>query len=229
MLPYSRQYVSRKDIAAVNSVLKSDFITQGPTVPRFEKKISKIVNSKFAIATNSATSSLHIACLALGLKKGDHFWTVSNSFVASANCGKYCGAIINFVDIDADTYNISCKDLHKNLIIAKKKKKLPKILVVVHLAGLPAKMKTIKQLSKKFNFKIIEDASHALGAKIYKHSVGSCKFSDITVFSFHPVKMITTGEGGMATTNSQILAKKMRLFREHGIERKEFTNKKKNT
>ena len=227
MLPYSRQHINRKDIKAVNTVLKNDFITQGPIVPQFEKKISKIVNSNYAIATNSATSSLHIACLALGLKKGDHLWTVSNSFVASANCGKYCDATISFIDIDEHTYNMDCKDLYKKLITAKKNKKLPKILVAVHLAGLPAKMKIIKQLSKKFNFKIIEDASHALGAKIYKHPVGSCKFSDITVFSFHPVKMITTGEGGMATTNSLVLAKQMRLLREHGIERKQFKTKTK--
>jgi len=226
MLPYSRQHISKKDIIAVNSVLKSNFITQGKIVPKFEKKFVKIVKCKYAVATNNATSALHIACLALGLKKGDYLWTVSNSFVASANCGKYCGALVDFVDIDKNTFNICCKDLHKKLIIAKKNKKLPKILVVVHLAGLPAKMKTIKQLAKKFNFKIIEDASHALGAKIYKQPVGSCKFSDIAVFSFHAVKMITTGEGGIASTNSAALDKKMRLFREHGIERKKFKNKK---
>jgi UDP-4-amino-4,6-dideoxy-N-acetyl-beta-L-altrosamine transaminase len=227
MLPYSRQYINKKDIKAVNFVLRSNLITQGSITPKFEKEICKIVKSKHAIATNSATSSLHIACLALGLGKGDILWTVSNSFVASANCGKYCNAEVDFVDIEESTYNICCKDLHKKLIKAKKNKKLPKILVVVHLAGLPAKMKKIKQLSKIFNFKIIEDASHALGAKIYKYPVGSCKFSDITVFSFHPVKMITTGEGGIATTNSLILAKQMSLLREHGIERKKFKNKKK--
>ncbi len=226
MIPYSRQHISKKDIKAVVKVLKSPLITQGPEVQEFEKKISKLVKSKYAVAVNSATSALHIACMALGLKKGDYLWTTTNTFVASANCAKYCGAKVKFLDIDKDTYNLSYEDLLEQLKKAKIKNTLPKILIVVHFAGLPAPMKKIRSLSKKYNFKIIEDASHALGSSISKKMIGNCEYSEICVFSFHPVKIITTGEGGMATTNNISLKKKMCLFREHGIERNHFKKKK---
>jgi len=203
IIPYSRQLISNNDVEAVKKVLKSDFITQGPLVSRFEKKISSYVQAKFSVAINSATSGLHLACLAIGLKKGDWLWTTTNSFVASANCGLLCGAKVDLIDIDLKTYNISIEDLKKKLAIAKKKKKLPKVLIPVHFAGRPYEMKEIFKLSKKYNFKIIEDASHALGSKIYGNKIGSCKYSDLCVFSFHPVKNITTGEGGIVSTNQK--------------------------
>ena len=209
MIPYSRQYVPKKDFRLLKNVLNSNFLTQGPIVKKFEKKISEYTNSKYALALNSATSALHVSCLALGLRKGDFLWTSSISFVASANCGMYCGANIDLVDIDKDTFNISVNDLKKKLRKAKLKKKLPKILVVVHLGGNPCELKEIKQLSVKYNFRIIEDASHAIGSKYKNSKIGSCKYSDITVFSFHPVKIITTGEGGVITTNSKELARKL--------------------
>ncbi len=229
MIPYSRQYVPKKDFRLVKNVLNSNFLTQGPIVKKFEKKISEYTNSKYALALNSATSALHVSCLALGLRKGDFLWTSSISFVASANCGMYCGANIDLVDIDKYSFNISVNDLKKKLKKAKLKKKLPKILVVVHLGGNPCELKEIKQLSVKYNFRIIEDASHAIGSKYKNSKIGSCKYSDITVFSFHPVKIITTGEGGVITTNSKELARKSTLFREHGIVRDEkyFISKKK--
>ena len=229
MFPYSRQDINSKDIKAVLKVLKSDFLTQGPIVPKFEKAVAKKVGSKYAVATNSATSALHIACMALGLKKGEILWTVSNTFVASANCGRYCGAKIDFVDIDPKTYNICTLDLKKKLIFAKKKKILPKILVVVHFAGQPAEIEKIKNLSKIYKFKIIEDASHAFGAHRDNNWIGNCKFSDIAIFSFHPVKTITSAEGGMALTNNFNLFKKMDLFRLHGITKKKQWMKKKIT
>ena len=229
MIPYSRQHVTQKDIMAVKNVLKSDFLTQGPMVERFENATKKFVNSKYAVAVNSATSALHIACLALGLKKGDWVWTSPNSFVASANCAIYCGAKLDFVDIDSKTYNISIYELKKKLKKAKIKNKLPKIVIPVHFAGQPCEMFEIHKLSKKYNFKIIEDASHAIGSSYASSKylnqnkkfikVGSCKHSDITVFSFHPVKIITTGEGGMALTNQKYLHERMMLFRSHGITR----------
>ena len=227
MIPYSRQNVTKEDIKEVNKVLKSKFLTQGPTVNLFEKKIAKLVNAKFGIATNSATSALHVACLALGLSKNDYLWTTAISFVASANCGLYCNAKVNFIDIDINTFNISIAELEKKLIKAKKNETLPKILVPVHLAGNPTDQKKIFALSKKYGFKIIEDASHSLGAFNKNEPVGSCKWSDIAVFSFHPVKIITTGEGGMAVTNNKILAEKMKMFSEHGItkHKKNFINK----
>ena len=227
MIPYSRQNVTKEDIREVNKVLKSKFLTQGPTVNIFEKKIAELVNAIFGVATNSATSALHIACLALGLNKNDYLWTTAVSFVASANCGLYCNAKVNFIDIDINTFNISIVELEKKLIESKKNKTLPKILVPVHLAGNPTDQKKIFALSKKYGFKIIEDASHSLGAFNNDEPVGSCKWSDITVFSFHPVKIITTGEGGMALTNSRILSRKMKLFSEHGITKnnKDFINK----
>ena len=216
-IPYGRQEINNQDIESVVEVLKSDFITQGTKVPLFEELISEYCGAKFAFAVNSATSALHLGCLSLGLKKGDILWTSPISFVASANCAIYCGANIDFVDIDPDSYCISTKKLEEKLINAKKKGSLPKIIIPVHLSGQSAEMMKIKELSKKFDFKIIEDASHALGGSYEKEKIGSCKFSDLTVFSFHPVKMITTGEGGLITTNNKLLAKKIRLLRSHGI------------
>jgi len=217
MIPYSRQSVDNKDIAAVVKVLKSNFLTQGPKVEEFEKKISNFSNSKFAVASNSASSALHIACLALNLKSKDIVWTVPNTFAASVNCAINCGAKIDFVDIDLDTWNISLPELEKKLIIAKKKNKLPKILIPVHFAGQPTEQKKIWHLSKKYKFKIIEDASHSIGSSHFGEIVGSCKWSDITVFSFHPVKIITTAEGGAALTNNKLLSQKMKIYRNNGI------------
>ena len=219
MIPYGKQNINQSDIDSVIAVLKSDFLTQGPQVPLFEKKISSYCKSLHAVAVNSATSALHIACLALGLKKGDWLWTSPNSFVASANCGLYCDASVDFVDIDPLTYNMSVPELEKKLIKAKKKEKLPKIIVPVHFAGQSCDMKEIHKLSKEFGFRVIEDASHAIGGKYMGQPVGNCRYSDITVFSFHPVKIITTAEGGLATTNSNELAEKMQSLRSHGITR----------
>ena len=219
MIPYGKQDITSADINAVVESLKLDFITQGDVVPRFEKSVCDYTNAKYGIATNSATSALHIACLALGLKKGDYLWTTPITFVATANCGLYCGSKVDFVDIDPKTYNISPKALEEKLIQAEKEGKLPKIVIPVHFAGQSCEMRLIYKLSQKFGFKIIEDASHAIGGRYDDYSVGSCKYSSITVFSFHPVKIVTTGEGGMAVTNSSLLADKMRLFRSHGITR----------
>ena len=216
-IPYGRQEINNKDIESVVEVLKSDFITQGTKVPLFEELISKYCGAKFAYAVNSATSALHLGCLSLGLKKGDIVWTSPISFVASANCALYCGANIDFVDIDPVSYNICVKKLEEKLISAKKKGSLPKIVIPVNLSGQSAEMLKIKELSNKFGFKIIEDASHALGGSYKNEKIGSCKFSDLTVFSLHPVKMITTGEGGLITTNNKVLAKKIKFLRSHGI------------
>ena len=218
ILSYSKQTISKNDIKSVSKILKSNFLTQGPTVEKFENKIKKFVKSKYAVAVNSATSGLHLSCLSLGLKKNDYLWTVPNSFAASSNCGLYCGAKVDFVDINSKTWNIDVDLLEKKLIKTSKKR-LPKILVVVHFAGEPVDLKKIYLLSKKFNFKIIEDASHALGSKYKNSRVGNCKFSSATVFSFHPVKPITTGEGGMITTNSSLINKKLKSLRSHGIEK----------
>ncbi len=226
-IPYGKQLIDQKDIKSVIKVLKSDLITQGPQVPIFEKKICNYVSSKYAVAVNSATSALHIACLALDLKENDTLWTVPNTFVASSNCGLYCGSKIDFVDIDPNTWNISITKLEEKLKISKKNNSLPKILVSVHFAGQPTHQEKIKKLSNKYGFFIIEDASHSLGASRKSIKVGSCKWSDITVFSFHPVKMITTGEGGMALTNNKKLYSKLKMFREHGITRdQELISKK---
>ena len=197
MIPYARQDITEADIAEVEKVLRSDFLTQGPIVPKFEKSVSDYCGASHSIAVNSATSALHIACLALDLGPGDWLWTSPNTFVASANCGLYCGAKIDFVDIDPNTYNIS---ISKKLVEAEKLGLLPKVLIPVHLAGQPCDMVAINDLSKKYGFKIIEDASHAIGATYNQIRVGSCTHSDITVFSFHPVKIITSAEGGMAVT-----------------------------
>ena len=219
MIPYGKQNINQADIDSVVDVLKSDFLTQGPQVPLFEDKVAKYCGVKHGVAVNSATSALHIACLALDLGRGDYLWTSPNSFVASANCGLYCGAQVDFVDIDPLTYNLSSLELEKKLIQAKKDKKLPKIVIPVHFSGQSCDMIRIHELSKEYGFNIIEDASHAIGAKYLKKPVGGCQYSDITIFSFHPVKIITTAEGGLATTNSAKLAEKMQLFRSHGVTR----------
>ncbi|MDA7802552.1 UDP-4-amino-4,6-dideoxy-N-acetyl-beta-L-altrosamine transaminase [Gammaproteobacteria bacterium] len=219
MIPYGKQDITQADIDAVVEVLNSDFLTQGPKVPLFEETLANKVGAKHSFAVNSATSALHIACLALDLKQGDALWTSPISFVASANCGVYCGAEIDFVDIDPQTYNLCPEALEAKLINAKKENKLPKVLVAVHLCGQPCDMESIHALSTRFGFKIIEDASHAIGGKYKGEYIGNCRYSDITVFSFHPVKIITTAEGGMALTNNTQLANKMNLHRSHGITR----------
>jgi UDP-4-amino-4,6-dideoxy-N-acetyl-beta-L-altrosamine transaminase len=227
MIPYGKQNIDKSDIEAVVKVLKSDFITQGPTTPEFEKQISKKVNAKYSCAVNSATSALHISCLALGIGKDDIVWTSPVSFVASSNCAIYCGATVDFVDIDKTSYNICVHKLEKKLIKADRIGKLPKAVIAVHLSGQSCDMKEINKLSKKYNFKIIEDASHAIGGKYLGEPIGNCKFSDISVFSFHPVKIITTCEGGICTTNDPKLYSQLCRFRSHGITRqpKEMINK----
>lgn len=219
MIPYGKQDIDQADIDSVTNVLQSDFLTQGPQTPLFEKTVSEYCGSNYAVAVNSATSALHIACLALGLGEGDYLWTTPNTFVASANCGLYCGSKIDFVDIDPLTYNLSSEELEKKLIQAKKNRRLPKIVVPVHFSGQSCEMKKIHELSKQYGFFIIEDASHAIGGKYLDKPIGGCQYSDITIFSFHPVKIITTAEGGMATTNNKKLFQKMQLFRSHGITR----------
>lgn len=238
MIPYGRQEISQDDVDAVVEVLRSDFLTQGPIVPRFEDAVAQYSGSRHAVAVNSASSALHIACLALDLMPGDWLWTSPNTFVASANCALYCGAKVDFVDIDPRTYNMSVKCLSEKLEQAEKENRLPKIVMPVHFAGQPCDMPAIHALSQKYGFKIIEDASHAIGAHYLAAStsslvnltsseaktwrstsikVGSCDHSHITVFSFHPVKIITTGEGGMALTNDTELAERMQRLRTHGI------------
>tara|TARA_B100000427_G_scaffold329152_1_gene344283 strand:+ start:1503 stop:2669 length:1167 start_codon:yes stop_codon:yes gene_type:complete len=221
MIPYGRQNISQEDVKAVSDVLKSDFLTQGNAVPEFENKVSEYCNVNFAFAVNSATSALHISCLALDVGPNDIVWTSAVSFVASANCALYCGASIDFVDIDANTYNMCVKSLSAKLEQASKSGKLPKVVIPVHLTGQPCEMEEIYKLSKKYKFKIIEDASHAIGARYKNTKIGDCKYSDIAVFSFHPVKIITTGEGGMVTTNDKKIAEKLSLYRTHGITRDE--------
>lgn len=225
-IPYGRQDISQADIDAVVAVMKSDFLTQGPVVNSFEKFVSNYCGVRYGVAVNSATSALHIACLALGVGKGDFVWTSPISFVASANCAIYCNASIDFVDIDPDTLNISIEQLKKKLVLAEKNGVLPKVLIPVHLAGQSCDMASIKKLSNQYGFKIIEDASHAIGGKYKDVPIGSCSYSDICVFSFHPVKIITTCEGGMAMTNDEAIASKMLRFRSHGITRdaKEMTH-----
>jgi UDP-4-amino-4,6-dideoxy-N-acetyl-beta-L-altrosamine transaminase len=218
-IPYGRQDIDSEDIQAVINVLKSDFLTQGPVVNSFEAAISSYVGAQYAVACNSATSALHLACLALGVGHGDRVWTSAITFVASSNCALYCGAEVDFVDIDLTTYNMSIEALTEKLIIAKSSGALPKVVIPVHMAGQSCDMEAIDVLSQEYGFKVIEDASHAIGGRYREDLIGSCKFSDITVFSFHPVKIITTGEGGMAVTNNSILAEKMSLLRSHGITR----------
>lgn len=219
MIPYGRQDISQADIDTVLAVLRSDFLTQGPQVPRFEQCVARHVGAAYSVAVNSATSALHIACLALGLGPGDRLWTSPITFVASANCGLYCGAEVDFVDIDPRTYNLCAQALARKLQQAEREDKLPKIVVAVHLCGQPCEMQAIHDLAKRYDFKVIEDASHAIGGRYQGEFIGNCRHSDITVFSFHPVKIITTAEGGMALTNNAELASKMALLRSHGITR----------
>ena len=220
-IPYGRQDISSEDIQSVVDVLNSDFLTQGQIVPDFEQSLMSLCNSKFASAMSSATAALHLACKALDLGPGDIMWTSPISFVASANCALYCGAKVDFLDIDPRTYNICNSKLESKLKSAKSKGKLPKVVIPVHLAGQSCDMREIYKLSKEYNFRIIEDASHAIGGKYLDNFIGSCEYSDITVFSFHPVKIITSGEGGVATTNSKEIADKLSIFRTHGITRDE--------
>ncbi|MDP5134861.1 UDP-4-amino-4,6-dideoxy-N-acetyl-beta-L-altrosamine transaminase [Rheinheimera baltica] len=219
MIPYGRQHITQADIDAVTEVLQSDFLTQGPAVPAFEKRLAEFTGAQHAIAVNSATSALHIACLALGVGIGSKVWTSPISFVASANCARYCGADIHFVDIDENTGNMAIDKLRKKLEHARHHDTLPNVVIPVHLSGASCDMAQIRFLASEFGFSIIEDASHAIGARYQDETVGNCRYSDITVFSFHPVKIITTAEGGMAMTNNTALADKMRLLRSHGISR----------
>lgn len=219
MIPYGRQEITQADIDAVIETLKSDFLTQGPKVPAFEQKVAAYTGAKHALAVNSATSALHIACLALGLGAGDVLWTTPITFVASSNCALYCGASVDFVDIDTQTYNMCPNALAKKLEIAEAEGRLPKIVVPVHLCGQPCDMQAIHALAQRYGFKVIEDASHAIGGKYRGEAIGNCRYSDITIFSFHPVKIVTTAEGGMALTNDDTLAGKMTLLRSHGITR----------
>ena len=217
MIPYGRQDINQADIDAVVAVLRSDFLTQGPAVPAFENAVASYCGVQHAVAVNSATSALHIACLALGVGKGDVVWTTPITFVASANCALYCGATVDFVDIDPLTYNLSVDRLAEKLEQAAQTGKLPKVVIPVHLCGQACDMVAIYALGQRYGFKIIEDASHAIGGRYKDEPIGNCKYSNITVFSFHPVKIITTGEGGMAVTDDAALAKQMRLLRSHGI------------
>lgn len=219
MIRYGQQDITQADIDAVVDVMKSVNLTQGPAITRFEQAVLEHCGARHALAVNSATSALHIACLALGLGPGDWLWTTPNTFVASANCALYCGAQVDFVDIDPRTYNLCPKALERKLLLAEKEGRLPKIVVPVHLCGQPCDMRAIHALAQRFGFKIIEDASHAIGGRYLNEPIGNCRYSDITVFSFHPVKIITTAEGGMAVTNSDELATRLGLLRSHGITR----------
>jgi UDP-4-amino-4,6-dideoxy-N-acetyl-beta-L-altrosamine transaminase len=219
MIPYGRQSISQEDVDAVVAVLRSDFLTQGPIVPRFEQAVADRVGARHGVAVNSATSALHIACLALGVGPGDVVWTTPNTFVASANCARYCGASVDFVDIDATTWNMSIPALEAKLSAAAAAGRLPKVLIPVHFSGQACDMAAIGALAERYGFKVIEDASHAIGATYRDSRIGDCRYSDIVIFSFHPVKIITTGEGGMALTNDDELAWKMSALRSHGITR----------
>ena len=219
MIPYGHQDISKSDVDAVVEVLQSDFLTQGPVVPRFEQAVAARCGARHAVAVNSGTSALHVACMALDLGPGDMLWTVPNTFVASANCARYCGASVDFVDIDPDTWNLSVPALRNKLIKAKRESKLPKVVVPVHFGGQPTEQEAIWELAQEFGFKVLEDAAHSFGAFRSGEPVGSCKWSHVVEFSFHPVKIITTGEGGMAMTNDDELAWRMSTLRSHGITR----------
>ena len=216
-IPYGRQNITEADIDAVVQVLRSDWLTQGPMIEQFEKAIADYCGAKYAVAVSNATAALHLACLAIDLGPGDTLWTSPNTFVASANCARYCGVDVDFVDIETQTYNLSVRSLETKLEIAAKNGKLPKVILPVHFAGQSCEMEPIANLAKNYGVKVIEDASHALGGKYQNKPIGSCKFSEMAIFSFHPVKMITTGEGGMVVTNSPDLYQKLRQLRSHGI------------
>jgi UDP-4-amino-4,6-dideoxy-N-acetyl-beta-L-altrosamine transaminase len=219
MIPYGRQDISDADVSAVIDVLRSDFLTQGPTVPAFEAATAAACGASHGIAANSATSALHVACLALGVGPGDVVWTSPITFVASANCARYCGADVDFVDIDPRTYNLCADRLREKLAQAQQAGRLPKVVIPVHLAGQPCDMAAIHALGQQYGFRIIEDASHAIGGRYRGEPIGNCRYSDITILSFHPVKVITTTEGGLALTNDPGLARTMALLRSHGITR----------
>jgi len=218
-IPYGRQDINQQDIDAVIEILQSDFLTQGPSIERFEKSVAEYCGAKYAVAVSSATAGLHIACLALELGKGDRLWTVPNTFVASANCGLYCGAEIDFVDIDPKTYNLSVSALAAKLAIAEKQGNLPTVLIPVHFAGQSCEMAAIAELSRQYGFQVIEDAAHAVGGRYGDRPIGCCEFSDLTVFSFHPVKIVTTAEGGIVLTNREDFYEKLIRLRSHGITR----------
>ncbi len=219
MIPYGRQDITEDDVRAVSEVLRSDWLTQGPAVPRFEQEVAAVCGARHAVAVNSATSALHIACMALDVGPGDWVWTSPNTFLASANCARYCGAEVDFVDIDPRTYNLSAAALADKLERAQSQGRLPKVVIAVHFAGQSCEMREIKTLGERYGFRIIEDASHAVGGSYLGEPVGNCRFSDIAVFSFHPVKLITTAEGGMALTNDAGLAARMERYRSHGMTR----------
>lgn len=219
MIPYGRQSISDADVAAVVDVLRSDFLTQGPAVPRFERAVAQACDAAHAVAMNSATSALHVACMALGVGPGDRVWTSPNTFLASANCARYCGADVDFVDIDASTYNLDPEALAAKLADAAERGTLPKVVIPVHFAGQPCDMDAIAALAQRYGFKVIEDASHAIGARFGAHRIGDCRYSDITVFSFHPVKIVTSAEGGIATCRDPALAAAMERLRSHGMTR----------
>lgn len=219
MIPYGHQDISEEDIRAIEEVLRSDWLTQGPAVERFEQIVAEYCGAPHALAVCNATAALHLACRALGLGPGDLLWTSPNTFVASANCGRFCGADVDFVDIDPHTYNMSVGELEHKLWAAQRQGRLPKVVIPVHFAGEPCDMQAIHELAKRYGFYVVEDASHALGAHYRDTTVGSCEYSDITVFSFHPVKIITTGEGGMTLTRNTELHEKMLMLRSHGITR----------
>lgn len=219
MIPYGRQDISDEDVQSVIDVLRSDFLTQGPAVEKFEQEMARLCGTKFAVAVSNATSALHLACLAVGLGKDDVFWTSPNTFVASANCGLYCEATPDFVDIDLRTYNLDTAALEEKLVRAEQQGKIPKLVIPVHFAGQSCDMQRIAELSTRFGFSIIEDASHAVGGSYLGVPVGACRFSDMTVFSFHPVKIVTSGEGGMILTNRPDLYEKLVCLRSHGITR----------
>lgn len=227
LIPYGRQSIDEEDIDAVIKVLRSDFVTQGPSVSKFEDAINEKVSAKYSVAVNSGTSALHLACRAVGVEPGDWIWTTPITFVASANCGLYCGGKVDFVDIDSDTGLMDPENLANKLKEAERNRKLPKVVIPVHLTGSSCDMKKINELAQQYNFKIIEDASHAIGGMYRSEMVGNCRYSDIVVFSFHPVKIITTGEGGIATTNQKHLYERMKSLRTHGItkDREKFVRK----
>lgn len=217
MIPYGHQNINQDDIDSVVSVLQSDYLTQGPQVPLFESNIANLTQAQHAVASSSASAMLHVACLALGVGKGDIVWTSPITFVASANCALHCGAEVDFVDVNPSTANMCPVALKRKLIEAEKLGTLPKVLIPVHMAGHSCDMQAISELVKPYGIKVIEDAAHGIGGRYQELPIGSCQYSDITIFSFHPVKIITTAEGGVATTNDAALAKRMRLFRSHGI------------
>jgi UDP-4-amino-4,6-dideoxy-N-acetyl-beta-L-altrosamine transaminase len=219
-IPYGHQNINQQDIDAVVEVLQSDWLTQGPAIERFEQAVAEYCSAKYAVAVSSATAALHIACIAAALGKGDILWTSPNTFVASANCGLYCGSSVDFVDINPRTYNLSIDELERKLALAEQQKLLPKVVIPVHFAGQSCEMKRIAILSQRYGFRVIEDAAHAIGGRYQGQPIGSCLFSDMTVFSFHPVKIVTTGEGGMVLTNQEELYEKLIRLRTHGITRK---------